>query len=454
MQPLRWSQPRYEPLLLVLVALAALTVLQVVNVQDHSRFCLTHELPHARLAIDDCIANGIDRSRYGGHLYTNKAPGMSVLAVPAAEAVRLSPAAERERAYPSWRLWLVRVFASGLPFLLVAFLAGRVSESLEPGTGGVALVTIALGTLAAPFAASGFDHLPAAAFGFAAFVLAWRRRPLAAGLAAGAMVLCEYESALVALVVGAYVVLQGRRAVRDYVLGVLPGAILLGAYDWAAFGAPWHNPLSYSDNRYRAVTHKGVLGIQLPSLHATHLVLWGRGGLAVLSPVLVACIAGLVVLWRRGLRTEVAVCATVAAGYIVAACGYFDPYGGASPGSRFVIPALPFLFVGLGPALRRWRLPTLVLALSRDDDSRAIAVGCAAVVVLLAGAHRRLQAPIVLGTVTLLALGVDKLGPPAARLPRWTMLALAGSLLLWVGTTFERRRADVQRALRGFDRLG
>jgi hypothetical protein len=34
------------------------------------------------------------------------------------------------------------------------------------------------------------------------------------------------------------------------------------------------------------------------------------------------------------------------------------------------------------------------------------------------------------------------------------MLALAGSLLLWVGTTFERRRSDVQRALRGFDRLG
>jgi hypothetical protein len=370
--PLPWRQPRYEPLLLVLVALAALTVLQVVNVQDHSRFCLTRELAHARLAIDDCIGNGIDRSRYGGHLYSNKAPGMSALALPAAEAVRLNPAAERERAYPSWRLWLVRVFASGLPFLAVAFLVGRVAESLEPGTGGVALVTIALGTLATPFAASGFDHLPAAAFGFAAFVLAWRRRPLAAGLAAGAMVLCEYESALVALVVGAYVVLQGRRALRDYLLGALPGAILLGAYDWAAFGAPWHNPLTYSDNQYRAVTHKGVVGIELPSLHATHLVLWGRGGLVVLSPVLVACVAGLVLLWRRGLRAEVAVCATVAAAYIGAACSYFDPYGGASPGSRFVIPALPFLFVGLGPALRRWRLPTLVLAVASVAASMAV----------------------------------------------------------------------------------
>jgi hypothetical protein len=108
----------------------------------------------------------------------------------------------------------------------------------------------------------------------------------------------------------------------------------------------------------------------------------------------------------------------------------------------------------LGPALVLLLGPTLVLALSRNDDGRAVAVGCAAVIVLLAGAHRRLQAPIVLGAITLVVLGVDKLGPPAARLPRWTMLALAGSLLLWVGTTFERRRSDVQRALRGFDRLG
>jgi len=123
-------------------------------------------------------------------------------------------------------------------------------------------------------------------------------------------------------------------------------------------------------------------------------------------------------------------------------------------GSRASHDARARSWLTLGPALVLLLGPTLVLALSRDDDSRAIAVGCAAVVVLLAGAHRRLQAPIVLGAVTLLVLGVDKLGPPAARLPRWTMLALAGSLLLWVGTTFERRRADVQRALRGFDRLG
>ena len=81
-------------------------------------------------------------------------------------------------------------------------------------------------------------------------------------------------------------------------------------------------------------------------------------------------------------------------------------------------------------------------------------VGLGALAVLLVGARRGLQAPIVLGALTLVVLGVDKLGPAAVRLPRWVMLAFAGSLLLWVGSTFERRRDGAQRAARRFERLG
>ena len=83
-----------------------------------------------------------------------------------------------------------------------------------------------------------------------------------------------------------------------------------------------------------------------------------------------------------------------------------------------------------------------------------IAVGIAALAILLIGARQRLQAPIVLGGLTLLILAVDKLGPTAERLPRWLLLAFAGSVLLWVGTTFERRRDDALRVARRFEQLG
>jgi hypothetical protein len=56
------------------------------------------------------------------------------------------------------------------------------------------------------------------------------------------------------------------------------------------------------------------------------------------------------------------VCAAVTVAFTIAECGYFIPYGGNSPGPRFLAPALPFLALGLGPALARWRIATTVLA--------------------------------------------------------------------------------------------
>ena len=359
--PLSWARPRRELLLLALCAIAALSTVNLMNVQDQSRFCLTDAIAHGRLTVDDCIGLATDRARYGGHLYSNKAPGMSLLALPAALAAGYAPTPEIGL-FIGARLWLVRLFACGLPFLLLAFVVGRVCESIAPGTGGPALVTFAVGTAAAPFAAVGFDHLPAAAFGFLAFVLAWQRRPAAAGLLAGGAVLCEYEAAAIVGIVGLYVALGGMRVLARYALGVLPGALLLGGYDWAAFGAPWRTPLPYSDNEYRAVHNSGLLGVHLPNLNSIRLVFVGPGGLLVTSPVLVVAAIGLVLLWRRGLRAETATCALVSVVFLAAECGYGDPYGGFSPLPRYLIPALPFLAVGLAGAFSRLRVATTLLA--------------------------------------------------------------------------------------------
>ncbi len=69
------------------------------------------------------------------------------------------------------------------------------------------LVVLGLGTFVAPFAATGFDHVPTAALGFGAFVLAWGRRPALAGVAAGIAYAVEYEAAAILVLVGVYVAL-------------------------------------------------------------------------------------------------------------------------------------------------------------------------------------------------------------------------------------------------------
>jgi hypothetical protein len=368
-----WAKPRHELLLLALCAVAALGIANGFNVQDQSRWCLSDAIVHGTFTIDHCIGDAIDRSRYGGHLYSNKAPGMSLLGLPAAAAVRYTPNPSRHDEIGA-KIWFVRLVACGLPFLLAVFLVGRVCEGIAPGTGGRSLVAFALGTPVVSYAIVGFDHLPAAAFGFAAFVLAWRRRYLLAGLAGGAALLCEYEAAAIVGIVGLYALLRGRRALLRYVAGVVPGAVLLAAYDWSAFGAPWHTPLAYSDNDYATVHNSGLLGVHLPNLHSAKLVSLVPNGLLLTSPVLLFAAVGLVLLWRRGLRAEAAVAALVAAVFLIAECGYGDPYGGYSSLPRYAIPALPFLAIGLAPAFQRLGLLTSLAAGASILVSMAIAL--------------------------------------------------------------------------------
>jgi len=284
---------------------------------------------------------------------------MSVAEIAPAEAVGLaSPLSWKHE--PDLRLWLVHLIVSGLPFLLCVFLVGRISEGLEPGLGPPAMVALGLGTLLAPLATAGFSHSLAAGLGFLAFVLAWRGNPLAAGLAAGAGFTVEYESAAILALVLAYTAFRSLRDAARYVAGAVPGVLLLGAYDWAAFGAPWHTPLRYSFG-YAAEERSGFLGVHFPTLHGAHLVFLGEKGLLVVSPVVVLGAAGLWLLWRRGLRPEALTCAAVTVAYVLANCGYFLPYGGGSPGPRFLAPALPFLALGFAPAFARWRVAAVVL---------------------------------------------------------------------------------------------
>jgi hypothetical protein len=357
---LPWRKPRHELLLLALVGIAALSPVYVVSTQDVTRLCLTRALTHGHLTIERCAGKTLDQAAYNGHSYTDKAPGFSVVAIPAAVATRLPP----PRAWTfegDPHLWAVRLLTTGIAFLLLAFAVGRVSEGIAAGCGGAALVTFALGTLVAPLAASSFDHVLAGSLAFGAFLLAWSERVALAGLLAGAAAVTNYTTGLIGIVLAVYVLAVGIRPLLRFAAGTVIPLGLLGAYDWAAFGSPFHLSYRYVANAYAGEQSSGFFGIHLPSLHGIHLVLVGDRGLLVTSPVLVAAAGGLVLLARRH-RPEALICAVVFALLLVANCGYFAPYGGISPGPRFLVPALPFLALGLAPAFSRLRKLTSALA--------------------------------------------------------------------------------------------
>jgi hypothetical protein len=103
-----------------------------------------------------------------------------------------------------------------------------------------------------------------------------------------------------------------------------------------------------------------------------------------------------------------------------------------------------------GPGLAAGSLPSLAaLFVQPPDAARPLALGAAALLVLLAGARWRLKAPLLIGGSVLGAVATHELAPPVMQLvgslPRWLPLATAGLLLLLLGATYEQRRRDLHR---------
>jgi hypothetical protein len=359
---------RYEWLVLLLVALSSLAVVNVANPQDTTRYELTRHvvLRHTVTLEPDLF----DRAVYRGRTYSDKAPGMSFLAIPAYEVERLLGIA---RAPYDWTgkgdlsLWGIRVATSGLLFLFAGLLLGRAAESLVSGTGAATFAVFGTGTLAASLAPTLFEHDAAAFFAIAGFLLAWRQcRPLPlflSGLALGIGVLFQYAVATIVLAVAVYVAVRDWRRVVWFLLGGIPALLALGAYNRVAFGSAFHLSYRYVANRYSELQHGGFFGIGIPRRAGLVDVLVGDRGLLVFSPVLIAAAVGLVLMWRRAYRAEAAVAAVVTLVFVLADAAYFIPYGGNSPGPRFAVPALPFLILGLPFAFQRFPRATVGLAL-------------------------------------------------------------------------------------------
>ncbi len=104
------------------------------------------------------------------------------------------------------------------------------------------------------------------------------------------------------------------------------------------------------------------------------------------------------------------------------------------PGSRS--------WTALTPGLTMALLPSLPQALADPTSVRAALLGLVALAVLAAGVVLRWGAPVVAGAAVALLIVLANVGPTALGLQRWILIALAGVVLLVVGTTWEKRVAE------------
>ncbi|HET8593591.1 MAG TPA: hypothetical protein VFL56_07975, partial [Solirubrobacterales bacterium] len=277
-------------------------------------------------------------------------------------------------------VWALTLFAAVVPAVLLLLGVRWAADRFQPGYGTAAAITLGLGTIVMTFAAEFFSHVISAALGFAAFMVLIRERDgtpslgavAVAGLLAGLAVSFEFQTGLVGVVLFFYALSRRTDLLRRagaYAAGAIAGAIPTLAFNLWAFGDPLE--LAYGSavespgltgHDVIGLNSDGFFGITAPRLDsAIDLLLAGRG-LLVLTPIVVIGVVGTLLLRRGPRRAEANVILAVAAIYFVYNSGYWLPFGGGTPGPRFLIPALPFLAVGLATAYRRFPAVTLGLA--------------------------------------------------------------------------------------------
>jgi hypothetical protein len=362
----------------LLVGLAFASVIQNWSDNQSSHYDLIRALDAGRTTIDAGPYPTKDKAYYKGHWYSARAPGLAIYSLPFYELLNAVDAPAVARASQALRgedemIYFVGLWGSVLPGLVMLLLVWRVAERFEPGYGGPTAVVLGLGTMVLPFSTLLFSHVLAATLGFAAFAIMMRERagpprPLllaAAGLLMGYAIASEYPLALVAVVLGLYLLSRpGALAPRTlatrasaYVLGGVVGIVPLLLYNHAAFHSWTH--LAYSNIPQQ---QKGFFGISAPSVPVLGTLLFDSRGLLTLSPVLAMGAVGTVLLYRRGHRAEALTIAGICVLYLGYNSGYYLPFGGGSPGPRFLITILPFLAVPLAVAFKRFPGPTVALA--------------------------------------------------------------------------------------------
>lgn len=382
-------------LILIVVLAAAYFVPRGISWNADSHLFLSVSIvDRGTLNIDPLASYTGDKSFASGHYYSDKAPGLSLLAVPVYAILKYSllggqpyaslfavPEAQRIDFLVRYLLAIVfGAIPTGILTVLLASFLARLGLS-ERWRVALAL-TYALGTIARPFAGQFFSHQLAAVLVFGAFVLLYRMRhgelgarfAALAGLLVGYALITEYPTALIAAALALYALATpatGWRLVGWMAVGAIPPLLVGALYNTLAFGGPLSQGYAHlaGPQIFRIGQAQGIMGVTYPHLDALWQTTFGPyRGIFLISPLLLLAIPGFVALWRRAeWAAETRLWLGIVLVYGLFSASYFAWNGGFSMGPRQFLPALPFMALPIGELLRpahdrRWRVAAAILA--------------------------------------------------------------------------------------------
>jgi hypothetical protein len=354
-----------------------------------SRFDLDRALlEHGKVFIDAYQDNTIDKAFYLGHHYSEKAPGSSLTALPVLALARvglrfvgINPVSNpgllaQVRVATAW--------VATLPALLMCLVLFDWSIGRGFSRKGAAFAAVALG-LTSPlwaYASLFWGHVLAAfclLYGAKGVMTLARQPPpkgatriaLLAGLATGWAVVTEFPAAPAAFLLTVFLLWRlrpwSRRAgqLGAYAATAAATALVLGAYNLAAFGSPFH--LGYASVQGFDGMQSGLFGVTWPRAATLYGLLVGPRSLLYTAPLLLLGLVGHGISIARARGRWVAILSLVVIVYsILLNASYAYWHGGWTYGPRHLTIALPFLALGLAPLFDvpwRFRRPLALAAL-------------------------------------------------------------------------------------------
>jgi len=382
---------------------------------QNSRLALTRAIvEQGTTVIDRYHETTGDKSFRDGHFYSDKAPGASLLAVPAyalfyatrkitggelpdVRVSALDPLDDAIGRAPDLAMraagdtlfynhshkmamyvcalttstLVAMIGVAALWLLVLRQVAGDVRTAV------MVVLVYALATPALVYSSAFYGHQLCADFLLIAFAVLVLMHPgkhthsglLVAGAALGLAVLCEYPAVVPAALLAGYAVRRHAATAMFWLaIGALPFASILAWYHHVSFGNPFTTGYAYVHLPEFAEGMRLRYGIGLPDATVLTSIMFGSyRGLFYLSPVLLLATWGLVRACLRGDACFERLAAVSALGivvfYLLLNASYYMWDGGAALGPRHCVPMLPFLVLGLAAPFAVVSRACIVLAM-------------------------------------------------------------------------------------------
>lgn len=330
------------------------------------------------IAIDTFHENTGDKIEWNGHMYSEKAPGIVVLAMPAFAVIHvvLKMLSIDINGELGWKIseWFTTLFSVGLLCALSALaLFALLKKYTSARTALVTALAVYLGTIVYTYAGMLFSHAATVAWLVIALWLAdlsvgliqttsgHKKYSLFAGVCIGFAIAGEYTAALSAVLLWLFVCIRSRKQAVYVLCGALVPLLLIPLNNMLIFGSPFHLP-------YENVTEfpgmkEGFFGISIvPNITVIWQLLGSQyRGLFFWSPFLLLCIPGYFILYKKNVAAFWLMLLTpLACLFSISTYPYW--HGGWALGPRHLASALPFLIIPAAFGCLRYKPFGILLA--------------------------------------------------------------------------------------------